>query len=94
MVFNVLQCTEQSPTTKNYPANKINSTLAVMPWEKTQAPWDFLVVQWSRFCAVNTGGPGSILGQGTGSHMLQLRGHMPQVKILHDTAEKQHSQIN
>ena len=35
MQFNVLQYTEQSPTAKNYPASKVNSTLAVMPWEKT-----------------------------------------------------------
>ena len=32
-----------------------------------------LVVQWLRLYCPNAGGPGSILGQGTGSHMLQLR---------------------
>ncbi|TEA33715.1 hypothetical protein DBR06_SOUSAS12810068, partial [Sousa chinensis] len=35
-----------------------------------------LVVQWLRLLAPNAGGPGSIRGQGTRSHMLQL-------KILH-----------
>ena len=35
-----------------------------------------LVVQWLRLCASNAGGPGSVSGQGTRSHMLQL-------KILH-----------
>ena len=33
----------------------------------------FLVVQWLRFCAPNARGPGSIPGQGTRSHTLQLR---------------------
>ena len=32
-----------------------------------------LVVQWLRLCAPNSGGLGSIPGQGTRSHMLQLR---------------------
>ena len=32
-----------------------------------------LVVQWLRLRAPNAGGPGSILGQGTRSHMLQLK---------------------
>ena len=35
-----------------------------------------LVLQWLRLQAPNTGGPGSIPGQGT-------RSHMPQLKILH-----------
>ena len=30
-------------------------------------------------------GPGSIPGQGTRSHMLELRVHMPQLKIPHAT---------
>ena len=29
----------------------------------------FLVAQWIRLCASNAGGPGSIPGQGTRSHM-------------------------
>ena len=32
-----------------------------------------LMVQWLRFCAPNEGGPGLILGQGTRSHMRQLK---------------------
>ena len=32
-----------------------------------------LVVQWLRLCAANGEGTGSIPGQGTRSHMLQLR---------------------
>ncbi|TEA30390.1 hypothetical protein DBR06_SOUSAS17710012, partial [Sousa chinensis] len=42
-----------------------------------------LVVQWLRLHTPNAGGLGSIPGQGTGSHMPQLRIHMPQLKILH-----------
>ena len=40
----------------------------------------------------NAGGPGSTPGQGTRSHMLQLRVHMPQLKILCATTKTQHSQ--
>ena len=32
-----------------------------------------LVVQWLRLCTPNAGDPGSIPGQGTRSHMLQLK---------------------
>ena len=49
-----------------------------------------LVVQWLRFCASSGGGPGSIPGQGTRSHMLWLRVHMLKLKILHATAKTQH----
>ena len=31
------------------------------------------MVQWLRLCTPNAGDPGSIPGQGTRSHMLQLR---------------------
>ncbi|TEA35208.1 hypothetical protein DBR06_SOUSAS2810076, partial [Sousa chinensis] len=46
-----------------------------------------LVVQWLKFLAPNAGGPGSIPGLGTRSHMPQLRAHMPQLKILHVAAK-------
>ena len=46
-----------------------------------------LVVQWLRHHASNAGGPGSIPGQGTRSHMLQLRVRILQLKILHVTAK-------
>ena len=42
-----------------------------------------LVVQWLRLCAPNAGGLVSIPGQGTRSHLQQLRVHMPQLKTLH-----------
>ena len=46
-----------------------------------------LVVHWLRHCSPNAGGPGSIPGQGTRFHKLQLRVRMPQLKIPH-TANK------
>ena len=46
------------------------------------------MVQWLRLRAPNAGGPGSISGQGTRSHMpqlrvrmLQLKTHMPQLRV-------------
>ena len=44
--------------------------------------WDFPwgLAQWLRLHAPNAGGPGSILGQGTRSHVLQLRAYMLQLK--------------
>ena len=42
-----------------------------------------LVVQWARLHAPNAGGLGLIPGQGTRSHMPQLRVHMLQLKILY-----------
>ena len=42
-----------------------------------------LVVQWLRLHAPNTRGPGSIPGQGTRSHMLQLKILHAAKKILH-----------
>ena len=38
-----------------------------------------LVVQWLRLCAPNAGAPGLMPGQGTRSHMPQLRVRMPQL---------------
>ena len=45
------------------------------------------MVQWPRLCALNAGGLGSIPGQGTETHM-------PQLKIPHASAKTWHSQIN
>ena len=39
-----------------------------------------LVVLWLRLHAPNAGGLGLIPGQGTRSHMPQLRVHMPQLR--------------
>ena len=39
-------------------------------------------------------GPSSIPGQGTSSHMPQLRVHVLQLKIPHAATKTQHSQIN
>ena len=51
------------------------------------SPGTSLVVQWLRLHASNAGGPGLIPGQGTRSHMLQL-------KIPHAATKTWHSQIN
>ena len=45
------------------------------------------MVQWLRLCAPYAGGPGSIPGQGTRSHVLQL-------KIPHSATKTWSSQIN
>ena len=44
------------------------------------------VVQWLRHHSPNAGSPGSIPGQGTRSHMTQL-------KILHAATKTRHSQM-
>ena len=46
-----------------------------------------LVVQWLRLHTPNVGGLGSITGQATRPHMLQLRVHVLKLKILHATAK-------
>ena len=51
-----------------------------------------LVVQWLRLHVPNARSLGLIPGQGTRSHMLQLRAHMLQLKILHASTKTQHIQ--
>ena len=50
--------------------------------ENLEGPGTSLVVQRLRLHAPSAGGPGSIPGRGTRSHMPQLKVHMPQLKIL------------
>ena len=52
------------------------------------------MVQWLRLCAPAAGNPGLIPGQGTRSHMLQLRVHMLLLRVLCATIKTQCSQIN
>ncbi|TEA25323.1 hypothetical protein DBR06_SOUSAS21410020, partial [Sousa chinensis] len=47
-----------------------------------------LVAQWLRLRTPNAGGPGLIPGQGTRSHMPQLRVRMLQLKILHAATKR------
>ena len=54
-------------------------TRASPPLQKSS--WDFLVVQELRFHAPKAGSRGSIPGEGTGSHMPQLRVHMPRLRL-------------
>ena len=53
-----------------------------------------LGVQWLRLSSPSAGGPGLIPGQGTRSHLLQLRIHILQLEILHATAKTWCSHIN
>ena len=53
----------------------------------------FLVVQWLRLLSQGRG-LGSIPSQRTGTHIPQLRVHMPQLKILHAEAKTCFSQKN
>ena len=63
----------------------------------------FLVVQWLRLLPMlgsgsgvggERWGGGSTFGQGTRSHRLQLRVHVPPLRILHATTETWQSEIN
>ena len=65
-------------------------------------PWRGVASQWLRLQVSNAGGPCSVPGQGTRSHMLQFRIHLRQLKIPHVTTKKkiphattqtEHSQI-
>ena len=51
-------------------------------WISASDPGTSLVIQWLRLHAPNAGGRGSIPGQGTTSHMLQLR--LAQKEIFKD----------
>ena len=56
-----------------------------------------LVVQWLRLCACSAGGLGSIPGQRTRWHMLQLENiscTTRRFKILHATTKTQYRQVN
>ena len=53
-----------------------------------------LVVHWLRLCTPNAGDLGSIPGQGTRSHMPQLKILRPVTKIPCAAAKTQHSQRN
>ena len=52
------------------------------------------MVQWLRLCFPNEGGSGLFLGQGTRSHMLQLRVGMLQLKIPHAATKTWCSQVS
>ena len=50
------------------------------------------MVQWLKLCTLNAGGPGSIPGQGTRSHMSELRVCRLQLKISSAITKTQHGQ--
>ena len=49
-----------------------------------------LVVQWLRLHSPNARGPDLFPGQGIRSHMVQIRSHILQLKILHATTKTWH----
>ena len=53
-----------------------------------------LVVQWLRLLTLNAGDPGSTPGQGTRTHIPQLRVWVPQLTILCVAAKTRHSRSN
>ena len=55
-----------------------------------RTPWDFLFVQQLGLCGPKAGGPGLILGWGSGSHIPQLRVHMLQLKIPSAATKTEH----
>ena len=57
-----------------------HKTCSYAKWKKLKkkAVETSLVLQWLRFPDPKAGGPGSVLGQGTGSWMPHLRVHVPQ----------------
>ena len=68
--------------------------LSAKCWVLKCKPRMSLLVEWLRFWAPNAGDLSLIPGQGTRSHMSQLRVHILQGKILCATTKTQHSQIN
>ena len=54
-----------------------SSSIRLLNSLRTYSVGTLLVVQWLRLCTPNTGGPSSIPGQGTRSHMPQHRVQMP-----------------
>ena len=64
---------------------------ACAPQDATAGP--ALVGQWLRLCTPNAGALGSILGQGTRSHVPQLRFCMPQLKIPRVATKNQRKRV-
>ena len=84
---------KESDMTGRLNSNK-KKTLEPVLDMKVKVHRNFLMVQWLRLQAPNVGGPDSIPSQGTRSHMLQPRVHMPQLKIPHAANKTWYVQIN
>ena len=63
-------------------------------FKKKKYKWTSQAAQQLRVCGPNAGSPVWIPGHGIRSHMLQLRVHLPHLKILHATTKTRHSQRN
>ena len=77
------------PACKNL---KITKSLSISYQVKMQATRDFPRGAVAKAVCSQRTGPGSIPGQGTRSHMLQLRVCMPQLKIPHAATKDPHTQ--
>ena len=53
----------------------------VLQWRSKLSPGISMVLQWLSFCALTAEGMGSIFGQGSRSHMLQLKTPHATMKI-------------
>jgi len=53
-----------------------------------------LVLQWLRLLSVHAWVLNSISGQGAGSHISQLKVHLPQLKVLQAASETWCSRVN
>ena len=53
----------------------------VLQWRSKLTPGISMVLQWLRFCALTAEGMGSIFGQGSRSHMMQLKTPHAAMKI-------------
>ena len=62
--------------------NHASSSIKLSNSLRTYSLGTLLVVQWLRLCIPNTGGPSSIPGRATRSHMPQYRVQMPTQRRL------------
>ena len=65
----------------------VGATGLPVTWRKEKRE-TFLVVQWLRLCSPNAGGPGLIPGQGTRSHMPQLKNPCVETKTWYSQINK------
>ena len=93
--WGAIACLNPTKQYKSYKALKFQSVVGMVARVLQKfLPGTSLMVQWLRLCALNVGGLGSIPGQATRSHMLQLTVRMPKQKILDTATKTWHNQIN
>ena len=86
--WGAIACLNPTKQYKSYKALKFQSVVGMVARVLQKfLPGTSLMVQWLRLCALNVGGLGSIPGQATRSHMLQLTVRTLQLKTLYATAK-------